>query len=111
MDQSSLTEASQESGKMTIFSQRRGAAKPVSTEPPPSSAPRANHRMDDYLFDDINWPEDDELESCEVEARGLSVSSNRGSELELCRDSSRRWVSQVRTEQVFRITFSPLRLT
>lgn len=51
--------------------------------------------MDDYLFDDINWPEDDELEVCENEGRGLSVSSNRGSELELCRNAS-RWVAQVR---------------
>lgn len=80
---------------MTIFSQRRGPAKPVSTEPPPSSKPRANHGMDDCLFDDINWPEDDEIESCEIEARGISDSSNRGSELELCRDSS-RWGAQVR---------------
>lgn len=80
---------------MTIFSQRRSASKPESTEPPPSSKPRANHRMDDYLFDDINWPEDDELEVCENEGRGLSVSSNRGSELELCRNAS-RWVTQVR---------------
>ncbi|KFZ09350.1 hypothetical protein V501_05603 [Pseudogymnoascus sp. VKM F-4519 (FW-2642)] len=78
---------------MTIFQQRRSAPKPQSTEPPPSSKPRANHRMDDYLFDDINWPEDDELESCEIENRGLSISSNRGSELDLCRNAS-RWVAQ-----------------
>ena len=95
MDQSYLTEASQEFVTMTIFSQRRSAEKPVSTEPPPSSKPRADHRMDDYLFDDINWPEDEELESCEVEGRDLSISSNRGSELELCRKSS-RWAAQVR---------------
>jgi hypothetical protein len=97
VDQSCLAEASRETVSMTIFSQRRSAAKPVSTEPPPSSMPRASHRMDDYLFDDINWPEDDELmiESCEIEARGLSTSSNRGSELDLCRNES-RWMTKVR---------------
>jgi hypothetical protein len=49
--------------------------------------------MDDYLFDDINCPEDEELEMCEKRRRGLSVPSNRGSELELCRS---RWKAKVR---------------
>jgi hypothetical protein len=51
--------------------------------------------MDDYLFDDINWPEDEELEICQKRRRSLSVSSNRGSEIELCRKPS-RWEAKVR---------------
>ncbi|OBT94562.1 hypothetical protein VE01_07979 [Pseudogymnoascus verrucosus] len=82
---------------MTISSQR-SESKPLATQPPPSSKPCASHRMDDYLFDDINCPEDEELEMCEKRRRGLSVPSNRGSELELYRS---RWKASAKSNSFY----------